>query len=113
MEAQLQAEKALADALERSKLPHSNKHIEKFLQLHSEEPPVLIMNDPWTVAPDAPLLRQGEAPPDPEQNLEEGLDAARKALGAAGLEEMRRLEVDEVSTTWEQLHMRMESAKES
>jgi hypothetical protein len=65
------------------------------------------------VAPDEILLRQGEAPPEPELNAEPGLERAIKSLGAAGLEEMRKLEVDQISTMWEQLQMRMESAKDN
>eukprot|EP00927_Polykrikos_kofoidii_P047912 TRINITY_DN42196_c0_g1_i1.p1 TRINITY_DN42196_c0_g1~~TRINITY_DN42196_c0_g1_i1.p1 ORF type:complete len:1595 (-),score=402.63 TRINITY_DN42196_c0_g1_i1:87-4871(-) len=104
---------ALDAALRRaSDIKHTNKLVADFLKSNAENPAMLDVYDPWTVAPDAPPPQPLGAEEEHAEDVEEGLAEARRALGAAGLEEVRVKEVEETNTRWEQLFMHMESAKD-
>jgi hypothetical protein len=90
-------------ALERaSAQTHLNKNVASFLHLHTTEPPVLEESDPWTVVPDGP-----------HDETEETLGIARKALGATGLEEVRKLREEETQQKWDAIREHMAAAKDT
>jgi hypothetical protein len=101
--------KTLEAALERAAAqPHVNKNVSSFLHLHTDEPPVLVECDPWTVVPDA----QSDLI-DPADSTERALVIARSALGAVGLEEVRLQKEKETEDKWEAVRSQMAEAKDT
>jgi len=123
-------QEALIAALQRAQaVPHPNKPVADFLHLHSDEPAVLVSEDPWTVAPDAPCgdskdawgwqaamgltLGAGKLPwAAPEATPENDEYVAVEALSAAALETVRTTDNEHDGIRWEQIQMQMDNAKD-
>lgn len=107
----------LAAALKRAELPHVNCNVADFIKVHTTDPPVLVSQDPWCVAPD---IKPPGAPALDGPKVNEFGDVdnewhaiARAAFGAAGLEEVREKSAAVSEAHWEDIRQHMASAKEA
>lgn len=106
----------LQAALERAeKRTHANVCIADFVRMHTKVEPVLDVEDPYTIVPDPPedALAAAEAEEERRHDDEDRAEeAARRALGMLGLQELRKTELDASAARWETVFAEMESAKE-
>lgn len=110
----------LADALSRAKeVVHPNITVDAFLRGHAEVDAILVMEDPYTVAPDKEELKAAEdtdvadAPAEPllAEDTEEWSVAVR-AFGTLGARSARTTEVDKSGARWQKAKEDLDSAKE-
>eukprot|EP00930_Biecheleria_cincta_P037255 TRINITY_DN25548_c0_g1_i1.p1 TRINITY_DN25548_c0_g1~~TRINITY_DN25548_c0_g1_i1.p1 ORF type:complete len:1495 (+),score=364.04 TRINITY_DN25548_c0_g1_i1:66-4550(+) len=111
----------LAAALSRAKeVVHPNNTIDSFLRGHAEVDAVLVMEDPYTVAPDKEEQKApaedtdvADAPAEPvlsEDTEESGV--AIRAFGTLGARAARTTEVEESDARWQKAQEDLDTAKE-
>jgi len=112
----------LAAALSRARqVVHPNIAVDAFLSGHAEVDAVLVMQDPYTVAPDVEEQKAAaaedtdvaEAPAEPllSEDTEESAVAV-KAFGTLGERAARSIEVEESGARWQKAQEDLDAAKE-